>query len=182
MLIKQFALIQSGKVNGLYGLLTPDFSVFDCAPGGDEYYGRVAKEIIEFLRDDHEKRTYGNGVPDENPSLGVEVVNFYYTPTLEKKKLYSKGFPVVQDTYDILDAFVCLGSRFGLEARQVIVEVCSSRMGDRRVWANIYYVVDSVLPVSVICSQELDVSLNDEFIERGQERNKKFLEHAASVR
>lgn len=181
MLIKQFALVQSGKVNGLYGFVIPDFGVFDCASGGDEYYGRVTQKIIDTLRHDHEKQTSGHLVPDENPSLGVEVVSFMYTPVFEKKKLYSQGFPVAQGTYDIVDAFVCLGSRFGLNPLQVIVEVCASRMGNRRVWANIYYAADSEIPASVICSREMDVFLDDDLIKREQDRKEAFNKNLISA-
>ena len=108
------------------------------------------KKILETLRYDREKRSYGKNVLNENPSEDLSKVKFYYSPVMEKQQKY-KNLPYqLTDTITVIDAFTCIGSRFGLDTLRVIVEVCQSNCGDQRIWANIYYVADSEIPACVI--------------------------------
>lgn len=123
------------------GVVNDLFDVFP-APEDDS---REATEAVlkERLRFDREETLQGIGVPDSNPSLDPSVVKYLYGPSMSRQRLYQRRFPIQMDGYEILDAFVCLGSRFGLKTLQCYVELCR---GGHGYWVNVYYVADSVSP------------------------------------
>ena len=157
MLINLLVLSMQGEVNGNFAVIPRADPRVKSAQDIDE------AKIKEVLRNDREKNLHGSGVPEENPSLDPSSVEFYYATTMDKKKLYASGFPINMGTYDIIDAFVCLGSRFGLRQLRVFVEVCHSRMGRGQYWANVYYVADSQVPACIITAEPYTVSLDNEF-------------------
>ena len=111
-------------------------------------------KVLEILRHDWEGGVHGGGFPKSNPTLDSDEMRFYYWPTMQKKAMYA-NLPFTCGSYQIIDAFVCLGERFGFKALQVFVEVCKSDMGGERLWANVYYVADSEVPVGTIKVTEL---------------------------
>lgn len=175
MLLQQYVLRLQGEVNGIFGVITlTDRRVTD-AQATDE------TQIKEMLRFDREKNTIGAHVPEENPSQDPSVVQYYYRPVMEKQNLYEYGFPINRDTYEIIDAFTCLGSRFGLKPLTVFVELCHSKMGSARYWANIYYVAESEIPGCIIKFDEVDVWLdNNEILDR-VERDMQQDEHMQRI-
>ena len=70
---------------------------------------------------------------------------------MEKQSKYAKLPYKLTDTIKVIDAFVCSGSRFGLSLlTEVLVEICESNCANNTIWANIYHVADSEIPVSII--------------------------------
>lgn len=167
MHLRQYLLTKRGDVNGLFGFITPPLSTFSTNIKKDrDYYDNVEALILAELRHDREENLIGNGIPDKNPSLPPSVVEYYFTPCMERQRLYAQGFPIKQGTHTIIDAFVCLGSRFDLKQLQCFVEVCRSDFGgETRWWANIYYTYDSVVPAAIIETHQLDSHLDDNFIQ-----------------
>ena len=132
-----------GQVNRLITAFT--------VPYGEEY----VKKFCDIVRHDWEKTVYGTGLPNPNPSVESWRVKFLYTPVMYKQAKYA-NIPYKEGTYTVVDAFACVGTRFYMDRLQVFVEVCKSDMGDRRIWANVYYVSDSVIPAIVIHAEEIE--------------------------
>jgi hypothetical protein len=79
-------------------------------------------------------------------------IKFYYTPTMLKQHYYKK-LPYLLELNTqtkIVDAFSTNGEKFGLRPLEVFVEIKTSEMGGRALWAEIYYVADSMVPVLII--------------------------------
>jgi len=117
-------------------------------PYGEEY----DKKFCDIVRNDWEK-TVRIGLL--NPSVEPSTVKFLYTPVMYKQAKYAE-LPYKEGTYTVVDAFACSGTRFYMDSLQVFVEVCKSDMGERRIWANVYYVSDSVIPAIVIYAEEIE--------------------------
>jgi len=120
-------------------------------PFGVDY----TQKITEFLRNDWEPNLYGVGFPKNNPSSDPREVRFGYTPTMLKQQIYA-NLPYNCGSYEIIDAFVCGGERFGLDQTGIFVEVCKSEMGGGRIWANVYLLTDSEIPSIIIKVEEFD--------------------------
>lgn len=80
---------------------------------------------------------------------------------MEKQQKYRNLPYQLTDTITVIDAFTCIGSRFGLDTLSVIVEVCQSNCGEERIWANIYYAADSEIPACVIKIVEHSLFIED---------------------
>lgn len=130
-------------------------------PFGENY----VELFCDRIRYDWEKSVHGGGLPIDNPSEGPSTVKFYYTPCMAKQAKYAK-IPYKEGSYDVVDAFVCLGSRFYMDSIQVFVEVCKSNMDSQRLWANIYYVADSEIPASRIMAEE--IAFSEEYLGDGK--------------
>lgn len=140
---KIVVLHQTGEVSRVLTAFT--------VPFGEDYL----KLFCDRLRHDWEKSVYGAGLPIDNPSEDPSTVKFFYRPCMDRQFKYRK-LPYKEGTYDVVDAFACLGSRFYMHGVQVFVEVCKSNMGGRRIWANIYYVADSEIPAARITAEEIE--------------------------
>jgi hypothetical protein len=167
MVFEQFLLVVKGCVSGVFGIVP-------CADSRDQDAEKKDEEaILAMLRCDREKGLCGQGIPASNPSLDPSTVEFIYKPAMYKQKLYSRQFPFsIASSYGIIDAFVCLGSRFGLQQLQVFVEVCKSNCGDGRIWANIYYVSDSEIPACIIEAEKSKIFLAHSDVKKRLERDK----------
>jgi len=150
--LKIIALEKQGSTSGIFAMIPfwRDMEKVDT----DEVTAFVRERVLERLRFDREEHLCGAHVLDKNPSCDPSEVHFYYTATMEKQAIYRNLPHDVGESYRIIDAFVCLGSRFGLDPLQVFVEVCESKLGGGRIWANVYYVADSEVPVCVIHVRE----------------------------
>jgi len=137
-----FIFEQTGEVN----------SVFDILSKVPLNTKENKQNILKNFRRDREENIIGPLVPDKNPSKDISTVEFYYTPHMIKQKNYRpSNLPYrLSETIQVIDAFTCIGSRFGLKSLSVIVEVCQSNCGNNPIWANIYYVADSEIPSSII--------------------------------
>jgi len=156
MIVRLLIFLKQGETSGVYTVRpSPDPLTVE------DWQERKEKIIIEALRHDWEERTYGGGIPEKNPSEDPDRIELFYTPVRQKQALY-KGLPAKMDSYQIIDAFTCLGSRFDLKGLSVFVEICRSDMGGARYWANIYYVADSEIPACIIKVEEWSFFLEDE--------------------
>ncbi len=141
MLIHTIVLQKTGEVNGVFDVLISDKKI-------------EREEIIKSLRYDRENGIHSKHMIGKNPSRNSEEIEFYYTPTMYRKELAATNLPYkVEPTVNLVDAFSCLGSRFGLQPLNVFVEVYQSTSGYRRIWAKIYYVADSEIPVCTITAE-----------------------------
>lgn len=146
---------QRGKVNSIFTIIP---AIAYDKKNSEE---RNKEKILEIFRHDYEKGTYVKYVLDENPSKDISTIEFYYNPLMEKQKKY-KNLPYqLTDTIQVIDTFTCLGARFGLDSLSVIVEVCQSNCRDHGIWANIYYVADSEVPVTVITVNKWNMFIED---------------------
>lgn len=161
MLLYVYVLRVEGRVNGIFALIPQvDYRVEGAAQTDED-------RIKEVLRYDREQNLIGMYVPDKNPSQDPSVVRMYYTPSMARQQLYASGFPINMGPYNIIDAFVCLGSRFGLDPLQVYVELCRSDFGEGMYWANVYYVATPELPACVIKAEKHLIMLDtDEVLKR----------------
>ena len=141
-----FIFEQTGEVNSVFDILS---SVPLNTKGSMK---KNKQNILKNLRRDREEDIIGPLVPDKNPSEDISTVEFYYTPCMVKQKNYRpSNLPYkLSETIQVIDAFTCIGSRFGLKSLSVIVEVCQSNCGGNHIWANIYYVANSEVPASTI--------------------------------
>lgn len=144
MQLEIFILKQTGTINNIFAII-PAIA----------YYKNNSKElnkkkILDTLRHDREKNLCGKNVLDKNPSEDLSTIKFFYTPVMEKQQKYKTLPYQLTNTITVIDAFTCIGSRFGLDTLSVMVEVCQSNCGEERIWANIYYAADSEIPVCVI--------------------------------
>ena len=137
---------QTGEVNSIFDIIQ---SVPLYTKGSIQ---KNKKSILKAFRKDREESIIGPSVPDKNPSKDISTVEFYYTPHMIKQKNYRpSNLPYrLSETIQVIDAFTCIGSRFGLKPLSVIVEVCQSNCGGNPIWANIYYVANSEVPASII--------------------------------
>jgi len=149
-IVRTLVFVMQGCVSGVFSIIP---FVWDSEKtSGDDHNAFVRKQVIDELRKDREKGVVPG--PGENPSRDPSTVEFFFTATMEKQRIYRNLPHRVGDSYDIIDAFVCLGSRFELKPLQVFVEVCQSRLRNDELWANVYYVADSQIPACVIHVQE----------------------------
>ena len=140
MLLTLLVFEQKGSINDTFAIVPAT------ANNKDNFKELNKKKILEMLRHDRERNLQSG----ENPSKDLSIIKFYYNPVMEKQQKY-KNLPYqLTDTITVIDAFICRGSRFGLAPLSVIVEVCQSNCGEKRIWANIYYVADSEIPACVI--------------------------------
>jgi len=146
---------QTGKVNSIFTIIPA--IAYDKKDSGE----KNKEKILEVFRYDYGEKTYSKYVPDENPSKDISTVEFCYNPLLEKQKKY-KNLPYpITNTIQVIDAFACLGTRFGLDSLSVIVEVCQSNCREHRIWANIYYVADSEVPATIITVTKYSMFIED---------------------
>ena len=151
MVLEIIILVKQGEVNGIFDII-PTFP-------NDE---KIEEKIVEALRKDREKDVIGWLVPEENPSKNIEEIDFRYLPTMEKQNLYAEGFPVkIGKSEEIIDAFTCFGSRFGLKVPSVIVEIHKSLCGGPHYWACVYYAADSQAPACIIRAEDWIIGLDD---------------------
>lgn len=155
MLLNMFIFKQTGAVNNILYILPA------IAYNQKDAKKKNEKKILELLRYDHEEKLGGKYVLDRNPSEDLSTIEFHYNPVMEKQQKYRNLPYHLTNTITVIDAFTCIGSRFGLNTLSVIVEVCQSNCGDQHIWANIYYVADSEVPASVIEILEHSVSVED---------------------
>ena len=141
MMIKFLLFEQRGRVNDIFAILPA------IAYNRKDAKERNRKIILDAFRLDREVR-----MPDEkkNPSKNILDIKFHYNPFMEKQFKYTKLPYELTDTINIIDIFVCSGSRFSLKPLMVVVEVCESKCTSNPIWANIYYVANSEIPVSTI--------------------------------
>ena len=131
---------KTGEVNGIFDILVKKHTD-----------NNLKENIIKSLRHDNEKNKHGRHVLKENPNRESSEIDFNYSPTFYRQKLSKTKFPYkISDTVELIDAFSCIGSRFGLKPLSVFVEVYQSTCGNNRIWANIYYVSDSEIPACII--------------------------------
>jgi len=151
-----FIFEQTGEVN----------SVFDILSKVPLNTKENKQNILKNFRRDREENIIGPLVPDKNPSKDISTVKFYYTPHMIKQKNYRpSNLPYrLSETIQVIDAFTCIGSRFGLKPLSVLVEVCKSNCGDNRIWANVYYVADSEIPSIVIEAKMCSIFLEEHHI------------------
>ena len=154
MLLNLLVFEQRGDVSSIFAI-TPAVA-YDKKDSNN-----INKEkILEMFRRDSEANMYGN-VIDKNPSLDISTIKFYYTPIMEKQQKYKKLPYQLTSTITVIDAFTCIGSRFGLDTLSVVVEVCQSNCGVHDIWANIYYVADSEIPATTINVKSYSVFVED---------------------
>jgi len=135
-----------------YGKTTSLIAISDIV---DTYYTfeDLKKDFCKRLRD---LNTNLFGVGIEVGSLKAkdprECHFFMYTPVFEKQKLYQKiPFVINEETKTtLIDAFACIGTKFGLDSLDCFVEIKSSEMGSGIVWAEVYYVSNSLYPALII--------------------------------
>ena len=141
MLIHTTVLEKTGIVNGTFDVLVSDKKI-------------EKEEILKALRIDREEGIHSKYMIDKNPSKDPKEIEFFYEPTRCRQKISTGKLPCkISTTINLIDAFVCLGSRFGLQPLNVFVEVYQSTCGYRGIWAKIYYVADSEIPVCIITAK-----------------------------
>jgi hypothetical protein len=148
---------QKGDVSGVYYVLPLMDSTKD-----PEHEKKNEKVILDALRHDHEANLIGR-VPKNNPSCDPAAIKFYYTGTMYRQKLYST-LPVVLPDRILIDVFTCLGSRFGLEQRNIFVEVYKNKTLNSDYYAHIMYVVSPERIASIISIRQWTVFLEDEHV------------------
>lgn len=158
--IKVHVLRIEGTVNKTFHII-PQLTF---AGKGMEAQEELEELVKSELRRDREENLSGPLVPDRNPTESALKPQYFYQPTQNRQALYKHGFPVRMGTYSIIDAFSCMGSRFGLSGLSVFVELCRSNMGDKRLWANVYYVADSELPACIIRVETWDCPMSRELL------------------
>ena len=141
MLIHTAVLEKTGIVNGTFEVIVSENPVH-------------SREILEALRVDREEGVHSKYMIGKNPSKNPKEIEFLYEPTLCRQKLATAKLPCkVSSTVNLIDAFVCIGSRFRLQPLNVFVEVYQSTCGYKGIWAKIYYVADSEIPVCIITAK-----------------------------
>jgi hypothetical protein len=155
MLLNLLVFDQKGDVNSIFAIIPA------IAYDKEDSKTKNKEQILERLRHDSEANVYGKHVIDKNPSLDISTVKFYYTPLMEKQQKYKKLPCQLTSTITVIDAFTCIGSRFGLDTLSVIVEVCQSNCGLHDIWANIYYVADSEIPATTINIRSYSLFVKD---------------------
>jgi hypothetical protein len=144
-------LRQIGDVSQIYGVLPDHSSKINNMTSRGEYkqYKKENKEsILKCLRYDNEKGL--DRIPTTNPSKDTKDVIFHYNPVYYRQAIANNLPYQITNTITVIDSFACLGSRFGLQELMVFVEVYESSCGDGRIWAHIFYVADSEVPVCTI--------------------------------
>ncbi len=137
MIIHTTILEKTGDVNGIYNVFTSKEEITN-------------EEIIESLRFDNEEHMYSKHMLDKNPSKDSSEINFNSNAVHYRQELAATKLPYrIQPTVDLIDSFVCLGSRFGLQPLNVFVEIYQST-DNNKIWAKIFYVADSEIPACII--------------------------------
>lgn len=142
---------QTGVVNQIYGIIPDLLCEIDNNTTRDKYNKLQAKNemaILDYLRYDNECGL--DRVPNTNPSIHSAKVVFHYNPVYYRQKIANNLPYKLTDTITVIDSFACLGSRFELRQLMVFVEVYKSLCGENRIWANIFYVADSEIPICTI--------------------------------
>jgi len=143
-------LEKMGEVSGIFDILVKKHTD-----------NNLKESIIKSLRHDSEKNRHGLHVLKENPSKESSEIDFKYSPTFYRQRLSQTKFPYkISDTIELIDAFSCMGSRFGLQPLSVFVEVFQSSCIKDKIWANVYYVADSEIPACSIKVTTLTKSIN----------------------
>lgn len=150
---KVIILEQIGVINQIYGIL-PDHL---CAVNNkttkveyDELKAKNEKAILNYLRYDTEREFRDTNISVANLSKDSTEVDFRYNPVFYRQKIAADIPFKLTPTITVIDAFACMGTRFGLKPYQVFVEVYKSSCGENRIWANIFYVADSEIPICII--------------------------------
>ena len=147
MRTKIITLNQTGAISQIYGILPDRLCAVDIKTTNVEYEALQAeneKAILDYLRYDNERGL------DRNPSIKPIEVVFHYTPVYYRQRIAARLPYRLTDTITVIDAFACMGTRFGLKPLMVFVEVYKSSCGENRIWANIFYVADSEIPICTI--------------------------------
>ena len=110
----------------------------------------IKKEILTSLRLDREADIHGKHMVGKNPSKDPKDIEFHYNPTYYRQHLAASIPFKVEPTIELIDAFACIGSRFGLQPLNVFVEVYQSTCGYNPIWAKIFYVADSEIAICTI--------------------------------
>lgn len=151
MRTRVITLDQTGAVNQIYGILPDHLCAVDNKTTEAEYNAFRAKNekaVLDYLRYDNEFEL--DRVPSTNPSIKSTEVDFRYNPVFYRQAI-AAGIPYkITPTITVIDAFACMGTRFGLKSLMVFVEVYKSSCGENRIWANIFYVADSEIPICTI--------------------------------
>ena len=155
---------QKGKVNSIFNIVPA------IAYDKKDSEEKNKEKILKIFRYDREEKVCGRySLITKNPSENISTVKFYYSPLMEKQVKYKTLPYQLTGTVEVIDAFTCLGTRFGLDSLSVIVEICQSNCGEHYIWANIYYVADSEIPALVITVNKWNM-----FIENCHLPNKRY--------
>ena len=102
------------------------------------------KTFINVLKE------WQRGVGKDYKTSPPNSVDFGYGPWRIKQRTY-EYLPLTIDKYiTLVEAFTCVGDKFGLKDIQVVVEIKTSSTGTFRTWAEIYYVYDAQIPALII--------------------------------
>lgn len=144
---------QTGAVNQIYGIIPDNLYAVTKQTTTIEYEALKAKnekDILDLLRRDHERNFGDTSISVANPSKESTEIDFRYNPVFYRQTIADNLPFRLTATIKVIDSFACMGTRFGLKPLMVFVEVYKSSTGENRIWANIFYVADSEIPICTI--------------------------------
>ena len=128
---------------------------------GTEKWQDIQDQITTILRTDHERYIFNANY--QNPTF--EISNLSDAPddfaTLSIRDLPTPKFPFSELGCQIIDAFMCRGTRFELDTQPCLVKVYRETF---RFWAEVSFAIRPSIPVTVIDIKRVDLLFPQEFV------------------
>lgn len=128
---------------------------------GTEKWQDIQDQITAVFRTDHERYIFNANYQNST----FEINNLSDAPddfvTLNIRDLPTPKFPFSEWGCQIIDAFMCRGTRFGLEPQPCLVKIYKESF---RFWAEVSFALHPSIPVTVIDIKRVDLLFPQEFV------------------